>query len=282
MRSRIHNERVFFVVFLVLGFASLLRAIPAEAHHTIEHGPALLREIGIDQRLGREVPLDLAFRDATGTPVRLRNYLDEKPVVLALVYYECPGLCSLLLNGMVRSFRALPFDIGDEFLVVTVSIDPTEPPELAAAKKQAYTLRYGRTGAGAGWHFLTGEEAAIRRLTEAVGFRYAYDPDSDRYAHPAAIAVLTPGGRVARYLFGLEFPPRDLRLALVEASAGRIGSAVDQVLLYCYQYDPATGKYSLVIMNVLRLAGLATVMLLGTFIVLMCRRDRRRAASAGP
>ena len=265
-----------------MGLLVCVYTIAAEAHHTAQHGPAVLRDIELEQRLNAQVPLDLMFWDETGHAVELGRYLGEKPAILALVYYECTELCPVVLNGLVKSLRALSFDAGKQFQVITVSIDPTESPDLAAAKKQAYTLRYGRTGADAGWHFLTGEEAAIRRLAEAVGFRYAYDAERDQYAHPAAVTVLTPGGRVARYIFGLDFPPRDLRLALVEASAGRIGSAVDQALLYCYQYDPATGKYSLVIMNVLRLAGLATVMLLGTFIVLMCRWDRRRTASAGP
>ncbi len=235
----------------------------------------ILQKVGIDQKLGASVPLDLIFRDEDGRAVRLGTYFGEKPVLLSLVYYECPMLCTLILNGLVRSLRALSFTAGKEFTVLTVSFDPREGPELAAAKKQTYMRIYGRPEAERGWHFLTGEEAAIRRLTEAVGFRYAFDPETGQFAHASGIMVLTPQGQIARYFYGIEYAPRDLRLGLIEAAQGKIGSPVDQILLYCYHYDPKGGRYSLVVMNVLRLAGIATVLILGGFLVVMFCRDRR-------
>lgn len=236
----------------------------------------ILQGVGIDQKLNAQVPLDLVFRDESGRAVALREYFGERPVILSLVYYECPMLCTLILNGLLRSLRALSFTAGREFIVLTVSFDPREGPELAAAKKRAYVRSYGRSEAERGWHFLTGEEAAIRRLTEAVGFRYAFDAETGQFAHASGIMVLTPQGRVARYFYGIEYAPRDLRLGLVEAAQGKIGSPVDQLLLYCYHYDPKTGRYSMLIMNVLRLAGAATVLALGGFMLAMFRRERRK------
>jgi protein SCO1/2 len=238
--------------------------------------PPMLEGVGIDQRLNRQVPLELRFRDEAGRAVELRQYFGRKPVVLSLVYYECPMLCTLVLNGMLRTMRAMPLNAGRDFDIVTVSFDPREKPELAAVKKQSYIEGYGRAGAAAGWHFLTGDQEPIRRLTEAAGFRYKYDPTADQFVHASAIMVLTPEGRIARYLYGIEYSARDLRLALVEASAGKIGSPVDQVLLYCFHYDPRTGKYGLLIMNVIRAAGTATVLVLGTFLLVMFRRDRQK------
>ncbi|HXH12936.1 MAG TPA: SCO family protein [Alphaproteobacteria bacterium] len=261
---------VFVVLFVVIG--------AAWAHHQEQHrAPGVLGAVAFEQRLNEAVPLDVAFRDESGAPVRLGEYFGQNPVILTLNYYECPMLCPLVLEGLLRSLRALTFTIGQQFDIVTVSIDPSESPTLAAAAKARYLQEYGRPAAGAGWHFLTGEASAIERLTAAVGFHYAYDAAKDQYAHAAGIIVLTPQGRIARYLYGLEFAPRDLRLALVEAAAGRIGSPVDQLLLYCYQYDPATGTYSMVVRNVLRLAALATVLSLGGFMVVMFRRERPRS-----
>ncbi|MFQ5961388.1 MAG: SCO family protein [Candidatus Methylomirabilales bacterium] len=280
MKQRRNNRnalRTCAVMLLVVGGLVLLAVVPTWAHHTAQHAPTVLQDIAFDQRLNEQVPLGLVFRDESGNPVQLRNYFEEKPVILALVYYECPQLCSLVLNGLLRTLRTLSFDAGDQFTVITVSFDPTETPTLAATKKEAYLQRYGRPGAGGGWHFLTGEESSIAQLTKAVGFRYTYDAEKDQYAHATGIMVLTPQGRVSRYFYGLEYSPRDLRLGLVEASANRIGSPVDQVLLYCYRYDPTTGKYGLIIMNFLRLAGAATVLVLGSFIVAMARWDRRKA-----
>ena len=240
----------------------------------------MLREVGVDQRLGEQVPLDTSFVDESGRTVQLREYFGGRPVVLALVYYECPMLCTQVLNGLVGSLEALTFTAGLEFDVVVVSFDPGETPALAAAKKATYLRRYGRPGAEGGLHFLTGRAESIDALTAAVGFRYAYDPAIDQYAHPAAISVLTADGRVSRYLFGIEFAPRDLRLALVEATDRQIGSVIDQALLFCYHYDPETGTYGLAIMNVIRLAGLLTVGLAAAFIVGSLRRERRQRRAA--
>jgi protein SCO1/2 len=237
--------------------------------------PEQLQGVGLEQRLNEQVPLDLAFRDDAGRPVSLRQYFGRKPVVLALVYYECPMLCTLVLNGLLRSLRALSFDAGRDFEVVAVSIDPAEKPSLAAINKRRFTSGYARPGAADGVHFLTGEEAAIQSLAQAVGFRYRYDAKTDQYAHASGIMLLTPDGRLARYFYGVEYSARDLRLGLVEASAGRIGTPVDQILLYCFHYDPATGKYGAVILNILRILGLATVAALSAFLIVMLRRDRR-------
>lgn len=238
--------------------------------------PEALRDIGIDQRLNEQVPLDLTFRNEAGEEVELSRYFGRKPVVLALVYYECPMLCNMILNGLLRSLRAVPLNAGEHFEIATVSFDPEETPELAAAKKREYISRYGRDGAAEGWHFLTGGQESIRALTEAVGFRYALDPKTGEWIHASGIMVLTPDGKLARYFYGVEYSARDLRLGLVEASAGKIGSPVERMLLFCYHYDPTTGKYGLVIMNVIRVAGLATLLLLGGFMLVMFRRDWRK------
>ena len=228
-----------------------------------------------------QVPLDLHFRDESGKQVRLGDFFGQKPVVLSLVYYECPMLCTLVLNGMVTSFKVLSFDVGKEFEVVTVSFNPREKPPLAAAKKQAYLKRYGRPNAEKGWHFLTGDQDQITKLADAVGFRYTYDPKTEQYAHASTIIVLTPKGHVARYYYGIEYAPRDLRLGLIEASANKIGSPVDQVLLYCYHYDPLTGKYGLVIRNVLEARRCHNGPPAGRFITLMLRRERAARRVAG-
>ncbi len=241
--------------------------------------PAQVRDVRLEQRLNEVVPLALEFRDENGRTVHLGDYFGSKPVILTLVYYECPMLCTMVLNGTVRTLRTLSFTAGKEFEIVTVSIAPTETPVLAAEKKRLYLQQYGRPAAAAGWHFLTGDEDSIRQLADAVGFRYNYDPDTKLYAHASGLMVLTPEGRLARYFYGLEYPARDLRLALVEASHNRIGNPVDAVLLYCFHYDPTTGKYGLVIMRVLRLAGLATVLLLAGFVWISVRRERRTRAN---
>jgi protein SCO1/2 len=244
----------------------------------------ILKNVGLDQKLDAPVPLDLTFVDEAGRDVKLGSFFGRKPVVLALVYYECPMLCTQVLNGLVASLGTINFDAGKEFEVVVVSFDPKETPALAAEKKKAYLARYRRAGDEQGMHFLTGREDQIRQLTNAVGFRYVYDPAINQYAHPAVITVLTPAGHVSRYLFGIEYAPRDLRFALVEASSGRIGTVVDQMLLYCYHYDPIEGKYGVAIINLVRLGGILTVVALGAFILVALRRERRRAAvmSGGP
>jgi len=236
---------------------------------------AALGGVGFDQRLNEQVPLELEFRNEAGTRVALGRYFGKRPVVLSLVYYNCPMLCTLTLNGMLRAFRALSFDIGSQYEVVTVSIDPRETPALAAVKKRSYIESYRRPGAERGWHFLTGERKSIEALAHSVGFRYAYDAASGQFAHATGIVVLTPEGRVARYHYGVEFSPRDLRLSLVEAAANRIGSPVDQVLLFCFAYDPATGKYGAVVMNLLRAGAVATLMAVGGLVLILLRRERR-------
>jgi protein SCO1/2 len=262
----------------------LVLAAPAVAHsgnEPYQKDEAFLKEIGFDQRLGEQVPLDLTFRDELGAPVALRSFFSKKPVIMLLTYYNCTMLCPLLLDGLVRTMRGIAFDVGKQFNVLTVSINPREGPVIASQRKELYIQRYGRRGAEDGWHFLTGQEPSIRRLAQAIGYRYVYDAKKDEYAHAAGILLLTPEGRVSRYLYGVEFSPRDLRLGLVEAAAHTIGSPVDQLLLYCYHYDPLTGKYGVIIMNVLRLAGFATVLMLGTFMLVMFRRDRRGTMQPG-
>jgi len=244
--------------------------------------PDALSDVGFDQRIGEAVPLDTRFRDEAGRSVALGDYFGRKPVVMVLAYYECPMLCTLTLNGLASALKVLTFDAGREFEVVTVSFEPKETPELAAAKKAAYLREYGREGAEAGWHFLTGDAGSVAALTRAVGFRYAWDQETRQYAHPAGVLVLTPEGRIARYLFGVEYSPRDLRFALVEASAGRVGSLVDDVVLFCYQYDPTRGRYGAAVMRLTRVAGALTLAALGTFLVVSLRRDRASAGTAEP
>jgi protein SCO1 len=235
--------------------------------------PELLRDVGIDQRLNGVIPLGLSFRDENGNAVRLSEFFGQKPVVLALVYYNCPMLCTQVLNGLNRSLRDVPMDVGKEFKVVTVSIDPNETPKLASAKHDLYTGIYGRPGAAQGWHFLTGEESQIRQLANAVGFRYAYDADSKQFAHASAVMVLTSEGKISRYFYGITYASRDMRLGLVEASEGKIGSAVDQVLLFCYHYDPVTGKYGLLISRLIKTGGLLTVLAIGILILVLSRTE---------
>lgn len=236
--------------------------------------PLILRNVGITQKMNAQVPLDLPFQDETGRTVKLGSFLG-KPVILALVYYQCPSLCNLVLNGVIRAVRDLKMSAGNEFDVVAVSFDPHEIPEMAAAKKQAYLKDYARASSENGWHFLTGPEASSRSLADSVGFHYSYDALSNQYAHASAIVILTPEGRVARYFYGIDYPERDVRLGLEEASEGRISSAVDQVLLYCFHYDPSQGKYGLAIMNAIRLGGVITVICLVGFMFIMFRRDFR-------
>jgi protein SCO1/2 len=244
--------------------------------------PAPLREIGFDQKLNQPVPLDTEFVDEGGRQVRLGDYFGSKPVVLAFVYYDCPMLCTQVLSAITSSLNLLSLDAGKDFEVVAVSFDPRETPAQAAARKTTALERYDRSGAADGWHFLTGTQTAIERLTNAAGFRYVWDEQTQQFAHPTGIIVLTPDGRLARYLFGIDYGPRDLRLALVEASEGTIGTAVDSLVLFCYHYDPMTGRYGLVIMRTLRIAGAATVIAIVAFIGIMIRRERapRRANRA--
>jgi len=236
--------------------------------------PSILDQVGLDQRLNSQVPLDLAFVDENGQAVQLQQYFGSKPVILMMVYYQCPMLCTQVLNGFTGAMMGIRrFNIGREFNVITVSIDPRDTAQDAAAKKKAYLQRYRRPEAEQGWHFLTGKKDQIDALAQAVGFRYAWDPEVKQYAHASGIMLLTPQGRVAQYYYGIEYPPRDIQLGLIEASKGKIGNLADEVLLYCYHYDPRQGKYGAVIFNVLRLSALATVLVLGGFMLIMFRRD---------
>jgi protein SCO1/2 len=253
---------------------------------TVAHGasaqladrvPAALEEVGIEEHLDAKLPLDLEFVDDNGATIRLGDYFDgERPVILTLNYYRCPMLCGLQLNGVVDGLEQMDWTPGVEFEMVTVSIDPLETPELAKAKKQNYLKRYQRPAAARGWHFLTGKQPAIDRLTETVGFGYTYDPESGQYAHAAAIIVSTPDGRVARYLYGIEYPPRKLKLGLMEASEGRIGGPLDQLIMYCYHYDPSSRRYAPVAMNIMRVGGGVTVLVLGLSLGTFWLRELRR------
>jgi protein SCO1/2 len=243
--------------------------------------PADLKKIAFDQKLNAHIPLDVPFRDEAGHAVVLGDYFNhKKPVVLTLVYYDCPMLCTLVLNGLAGAMKGMSLEPGSDYELVTVSFNPRETAALAAAKKQSYVGRYGHPEAATAWHFLTGDEAAIKRLTDAVGFHFVYDQATGIYAHATGIMIVTPDGRLAKYLYGIEYSPRELRLALVDASAGRIGNPVDRILLYCYHYDPTTGKYGLVVLNVIRLGGVATLVVLGSFILIMVSRERKRTGQA--
>jgi protein SCO1 len=248
---------------------------------------AILKQVGITQNLNARIPADLAFRDETGEIVHIGNFFGKKPIVLSLVYFDCPALCTEVLNGELRTMKAISLNLGRDFEAVTVSFEPKDTPALAKAKRDVYAGQYGRPTAAEHWHFLTGDRASIDALTNVAGFRYAYDSSIRQYAHAAAILILTPDGRIDRYFYGVQYPARDVRLGLVEASEGKIGTLTDQALLYCYQYDPMTGRYGLVIMNVLRAGAGLTLLALGIFIWLMFRRERKqaltvsRAASAG-
>jgi protein SCO1 len=240
----------------------------------------ILQEVGIDQRIGQQLPLDLTFRDETGRSVPLRDYFGQRPVLLTLAYYQCPMLCSQVLNGVVTGLLPLKLSAGRDFEVLIVSFDPRDTPAEATENREMYLRRYGRPGAEKGWHFLTGDTPAIEALTKAVGFRYAWDPKIQQYAHASGIMVLTPDGRLSQYYYGIEFAPRDVRLALVQSSEGKLGNVVDQVMLYCYHYDPTTGKYGAVITNMLRLGAALTLLILGTFLAVAWRRELRLKAAA--
>ena len=243
--------------------------------------PTLLQDIGLDQKLNEQLPLGLAFKDEQGRDVTLGTYFGSRPVILVLAYYECPMLCTQVLNGLVSALGTLNFTVGREFDVVTVSFDPGETPELARGKKAAYVERYKRPGSESGWHFLTGTQHSITQLTRAVGFRYAYNAEVDQYAHASGIMVVTPEGRLSHYFYGIEYGPRDLRLALIDAADRKIGSPVDQLLLACFHYDPKSGKYSLAIMRFVQGAGLLTVAAIGLTVLLLRRRERRGPLAGG-
>jgi len=255
---------------LASGAAAQLASDPMQS---VGVRPELLKQVGIDQKLNQTIPLHLMFRDENGNPVELAQFFGQKPLILTLVYYNCPMLCTQVLNGVESGLKELPTDIGKQFDVVTISIDPTESHVLAKVKQEMYVGMYGRPGAAQGWHFLTGDEPQIKQLADAVGFRYAYDPDTKQFAHASAIMLLTPEGKISRYFYGIQFPSRDLRLGLVEASEGKIGTPVDQVLLFCYHYDPATGKYGLLISRVIQAGGALTVLILGVAMLILFRGE---------
>jgi protein SCO1 len=261
----------------MIAVAAPLRAqglAPDDAGDPAQAKPGLLSKVGIDQHLNQQIPLDLPFTDESGRDVRLGEFFGKRPVVLALVYYECPMLCTQVLNGMVSALGVLTFDVGREFDVVAVSINPKETPGLAAQKKQAYVERYKRPQTAAGWHFLTGKEENIQRLAAAVGFRYAFDERIQQYAHGAGIEVVTPRGVLSKYFYGIEFSPRDLKFGLMEASEERIGTAIDNALLLCYHYDPATGTYGATAIEAVRIGGIATLLAMSAFIFVSLRRER--------
>jgi protein SCO1/2 len=274
----------FGVVRIALGAAALASivacaALPARAQlsdpmQTVGVRPDLLKDVGIDQKLNQQVPLNLTFKDENGNAVQLGQFFGQKPVILSLVYFNCPMLCTQVLNGQEASMKGLPMDAGNQFEAVTVSIDPSDKPVMASVKKQMYVGMYGRPNAAQGWHFLTGDAPQIKALADSVGFRYAYDADSKQFAHASAIMVLTPQGKISKYFYGIEYSPRDLRLGLVEASNEKIGTPVDSVLLFCYHYDPSTGKYGLIINRLIQAGGLITVLAIGITMLVLFRRER--------
>jgi protein SCO1/2 len=236
--------------------------------------PGVLADVRFAQRLDARLPLETPFKDEEGRDVKLGDYFgSKKPVVLAFVYYECPMLCTQVLNGLTTALSVIDETVGREFEVVAISFDPRETPALASGKKKSNLDRYKRPQSAAGWHFLTGEEPAIRAVTLAAGFHYVWDAKTQQFAHPSGIVVATPEGKLSRYFFGIEYAPRDLKFALIESSAGRIGNAIEQLLLYCYHYDPATGSYGFVAMGAVRIGGALTVIALVGFMVMSIRRD---------
>jgi len=272
------------VVTLTLSalLTAVISAVPARADSVVPGNtmPGPLKEVRYDQRLGEQVPLDLPFKDETGRAVKIGDYFGRRPAVLVLAYYHCPMLCDMVLQGVETALKPLSLDPAKDFDVVVASIDPHETPEQAAAKKRQVVKDYNRPGTEGGWHFLTGPQPSIDRLANAVGFKYVYDPARNQFAHAAGMVILTPGGRVSRYLFGLEYPARDVRLGLVESGGGKIGSAIDQVLLYCFHYDPVMGRYSAATLTIVRLAGIATVA--GIILMIVLLRRRETAAQPGP
>jgi len=273
----------FIRLFAIPAIATFLASIAgAQVRAPIEPGPTggppVLRDVGIDNHEGDSIPFDLVFRDEEGRSVRLAEYFGRRPIILALVYYRCPMLCTMVLNDLTRSMNSLHENAGEQFDVLAISFDPSETPELAAAKKQQYIRAYRRAGAEAGWHFLTGPQESISRLTAAVGFRYAWDAKNQQWAHTSGLVILTPEGRIARYFYGIDYAPTDLRLALAEAGARKISPPLTtRVLLFCFHYDPSTGRYGLMVMRLVQVGGVITRLLLGGSIWLTVRRDRQGA-----
>lgn len=262
-----------------LGLLAALAGSPAHAQPMM---PSPTREVGWEQHMGTQLPLDAKFTDENGKAVRLGDYFGKRPVLLSLAYYECPMLCGIALEGLARSLKGFTLTPGADFEVVTLSFSPTEGPELAKAKKSNLLDLYGRKAEGqAGWHFLTGSEAEIRRVTEAVGFRYRWDELQKQYAHATGIVAVTPEGAISRYFFGVEYAPKELRLGLSEASEGKVGGVAAQLLLLCFEYNPALGKYTAETMTALRIAGVLLVVAFGAFLAVSLRRERRSRAHLG-
>lgn len=263
-------------------FAQPGQPAPAQQSYSLQDSdlkpavPGALKDVGIDQRLDAQIPLNLVFNDESGRALPLSTYFTgKKPVVLVLVYYRCPMLCSEILNGLTAALKTVSLNPGQDFEVVAVSFDPKDTPEIAAAKRQSYLRRYNRPNTANGWHFLTGDERNIKALTDAAGFHYTYDPKTDQFAHASAVMIVTPAGKMSKYFYGVEYSARDLRLGLVEASADKIGTPVDQILLFCFHYDPATGKYGALTMTSLRIAGAGFALVCGAFLLVAFRRDTR-------
>lgn len=280
MQTTVRTTRLLLAA---TALAAVTTAAPAPAQQMtsavpppVTELPTELDDVGFDQRVGESLPLETSFRDASGQEITLGELFGRRPVVVAPVYFDCPMLCTMVLNGLSSSLRELAFTAGDEYEVVVFSFNPADTPEKAKEKKEVTLDRLGLPEAAPGWHFLTGDEAAIASLTEAMGFRYRYNEATGEFSHTAGIIVATPEGRIARYFFGISYPPRDVRLSMVEAADERIGSVVDQVLLFCFRYDPTTGKYSAATLNILRLLGAVTVIALAVFVIAMLRRERLR------
>ena len=268
------------LLFVVLICVSSIPDLSAQTPSSSSSAKRVVQQVGLDQHLGAQIPLDLKFRDSTGKAVVLKDLIRNKPVILTLVYFRCPMLCTQVLNGLLESSQAIPFSIGNEYEIVSVSIDPNETLVMAAEKKKRYVGSYYRPGADAGWHFLTGEQNAIDQLAKSVGFRYVHDEHTNQFAHASGIVVLTPEGKISRYHYGIDYPPEALRLSLVESSQSRIGSVVDQFLLLCYHYDPATGRYGFAIETAIRIAGLIMIGVLTVFLWRMYRLERSRIIHA--
>lgn len=263
-----------FALFVLIAVAAQAQPSKETPGNQLE----MLKQVGFDQKLNAQLPLDLPFRDHTGKEVTLGSYFQDKPVVLIPVYFECPMLCNLSMAGLVKSLKVLSFQAGKEYKVLMYSIDPKETPELAAEKRKAYMKRYHRPGTEDGWNFIVGNEESVRRLSESIGFRYVYDPTIKQYAHAAGVIVATAKGRVSRYLYGIDYAPKDLKMGIVEASDGKIADPVSQLLLLCFHYDPTSGKYTMAIMTVVRAAGILTLLAMGMFLVGTLRKERSRAA----
>ena len=280
---RRNRAALAFLLFAIPAFASAQSSMepPPQGMVPANQTPEILKSIGIDQKLDAQLPLDTPVRDEAGRTARLGAYFGKRPVVLAFVYYNCPMLCTQVLNGLVASLNVMSLDAGTDFEVVAISFDARDTPPMAAAKKVAYLPRYKRPNATDGWHFLTADAAGIDRMTKAAGFRFRWDEKLDQFAHASAVMVVTPGGRLARYFYGIDYAPRDLRLGIVEASAGRIGTPVDQILLYCFHYDPSSGKYGWVVVRMIRIAALATLGILAVAIWRMSRRRPRPVPAGG-